>query len=182
MKLNRRLNQLTEADYRHLLINYRRYTDFNSLGLFRSLLKNEKLNLEQQICLRDAATEVFPRFYEFLQLKDPATFFRLSTLGQELNIADERAAWKEIGRTQQRILTEKRIRHRNFGMYSKHNCGYDTCPLNGIMIRQGTRIAEGVMKFNTDRRICYGGHFDHRAEQRRRERKAWANQRNYLEE
>ncbi|WP_180754389.1 hypothetical protein [Hymenobacter sp. DG01] len=182
MKLNRRLNQLTEADYHYLLAHYRRYTDFNSLGLFRSLLENEKLNLEQQLRLRDAAAAVFPKFYEFLQLKDPDTYFRLSTLGQKLTVADERAAWVEISRTQQRILTEKRIRHRNFGTYAKHNCGYDTCPFNGLMVRQGARLAEGVMSFDTDRRICYAGHVDHRAEQRRRERKAWPSRRNHVEE
>ncbi|RPD49549.1 hypothetical protein DNI29_01750 [Hymenobacter sediminis] len=182
MKLNRRLNQLTEADYHHLLVHYRRYTDFNSLGLFRSLLENEKLNLEQQLRLRDAAAAAFPKFYEFLQLKDPSTYLRLSTLGQELTVADKRAVWTEIRRTQQRILTEKRIRHRGFGTYSKHNCGYDNCPLNGLMIRQGTRIVEDFMRFDTDKRICYGGHVDHRAEQRRRERKAWPSRRNYLEE
>ncbi|GGG37804.1 hypothetical protein [Hymenobacter glacieicola] len=182
MKLHRRLNQLTEADLRYLLSNHRRYTDFNSLGLFRSLLENEKLNLEQRQHVRDAAIKVFPKFYDFLPLKDPDTYFRLSTLGQELTVADERAAWDEISRAQQRILTEKRIRHRNFGTYSKHNCRYDTCPFNGLMIRQGTRLAEGVIGFDTDRRICYSGHFDHRAEQRRRERKAWANTRNHLEE
>lgn len=182
MKLNRRLNQLTEADYQHLLVNYQRYTDFNSLGLFRSLLENEKLNLDQRQRLRDAAVAVFPKFYEFLQLKDPHTYFRLTTLGQELTIADEQAAWDAIRRAQQRILTEKRIRHRNIGIYAKHNCGYDTCPLDGLMIRQGTRIYEDVMRFDSDKRICYGGHFDHRAERRRQERKDWANTRNYLED
>lgn len=182
MKLNRRLNQLTEADYRHLLVNYRRYTDFNSLGLFRSLLENKKLHLEQRRQLRDAAIEAFPKFYEFLQLKDPHTYFRLHTLGQELTVADERAAWDEIIRAQQRILTEKRLRHRNFGTYTKHNCGYDTCPFNGLMVRQGARLAETVMGFDTDKRISHNMHVDHRADLRRRERKAWANQRNYLEE
>ncbi|WP_183401775.1 hypothetical protein [Hymenobacter latericoloratus] len=175
------MNQLTEADYHHLLVHYRRYTDFNSLGLFRSLLENEKLSLEQQLRLRNAAAAVFPKFYEFLQLKDPDTYLRLSTLGQALTVADERAAWAAIRRTQQRILTEKRIRHRNFGTYTKHNCGYDTCPFNGLMVRQGARLAEGVMRFDTDKRICYGGHADHRAEQRRRERKAWPSRRKYLE-
>ncbi|SHL40388.1 hypothetical protein [Hymenobacter psychrotolerans] len=182
MKLNRRLSQLTEPEYRHLLTQHRRYTDFNSLGLFRGLLENEKLNLEQRLRLRDAAVEAFPKFYEFLQLKDPKTYFRLNTLGQELTVSDERAAWDEISHAQQRILTQKRIRHRNFGTYAKHGCGYDTCPLNGLMIRQGTRLAEDVICFSSDQRISYGGHLDHRAKQRRRDRKAWASQRNSLEE
>ncbi|WP_210116015.1 hypothetical protein [Hymenobacter wooponensis] len=182
MKLNRRLNQLSEAEYRYLLVNYRRYTDFNSLGLFRSLLENERLDLQQRQRLRDAAADAFPKFYEFLQLKDPDTYFGLNTLGQELTVADKRAAWDEIKRAQQRILSNKRIRHRNFGLYTKHNCGYDTCPFNGLMVRQGARLAEGVMSFDTDKRISNNRHVDHRAEQRRRERKAWANTQNYLAE
>jgi hypothetical protein len=182
MKLNRRLNQLTEAEYLHLLTNYRRYTDFNSLGLFRSLLENDRLNLEQRMRLRDAAAEAFPKFYDFLQLKDPDTYFHLNTLGRELTVADEQAAWDEIKRAQQRILTRKHIRHRNFGTYSKHNCGYNTCPFNGLMVRQGARLAEGVMGFNTDKRISNNRHVDHRAEQRRLKRKAWSNERNYLEQ
>lgn len=182
MKLNRRLNQLTEADYRNLLVNYWRYTDFNSLGLLRSLLGNEKLTLEQRLHLRDAAIEAFPKFYEFLQLKDPFTYLRLNTLGQELTVADERASRDEIIRAQQRILTEKRIQHRNFGTYAKHNCPYDTCPFNGLMVRPGARLAEHVMHFHSDKRISYGGHVNHGADLRRRERKAWANRRTYLEE
>jgi hypothetical protein len=173
MKLTCRLNQLTEAEYRHLLANYRRYTDFNSLGLFRSLLENEKLNLVQRQQLRDTAIAVFPKFYEFLQLKDPTTYLQLSTLGQELTVADERAAWEEIKHEQQRILTQKRLGHRNFGTYSRHNCPYDTCPYNGLMIRQNSRLAEGILRFHSDRRISWG-HYNHQAAQRRQQRKAWA--------
>ena len=91
MKLNRRLNQLSAAGYRHVLANYPRYPDFNSLGLFRSILENEQLDLAQRLQIRDAAIAVFPKFYEFLQLKDPDTYLRLRTLGQELTSADKQA-------------------------------------------------------------------------------------------
>ncbi|GAB3829487.1 hypothetical protein [Hymenobacter jeollabukensis] len=181
MKLNRRLNQLTEAEYRHLLANYRRYTDFNSLGLFRSLLENDKLEPTQRQRLRDAAIEAFPKFYEFLQLKDPHTYFRLRTLGQELTVADERTFWEQISQAQQRLLADKRLRHRNFGMYSKHSCGYDTCPLNGLMIRPGSPIMEDAVCFSTDRRSPWLDH-NRRSDQRRRARKAWANGRGHVEE
>jgi hypothetical protein len=173
MKLNCRLNQLTETEYRHLLANHRRYTDFNPLGLFRSLLENNQLRLGQRQLLRDAAIAEFPKFYEFLQLKDPTTYIQLSTLGQELTVADERAAWEEIKRQQQLILTRKRLGHRNFGTYSRHNCAYDTCPYNGLMIRQNSRLAESVLRFHSERRIGWG-YYSHQADRRRQERKAWA--------
>jgi len=48
-------------------------------------------------------------------------------------------------------LEDKKIKHRNFGEYSKHNCGYDFCPLNGIMIKQGSGFAEHSMYFNSDK-------------------------------
>ncbi|WP_426493524.1 hypothetical protein [Hymenobacter sp. 102] len=173
MKLSCRLNQLTEPEYLHLLANYRRYTNFNSLGLFRSLLENEKLSQVQRQYLRDAAIAAFPKFYEFLQLKDPVTYAQLSMLGQELTVADERAVWEEIKRQQQRLLTQKRLGHRNFGTYSRHNCPYTTCPYNGLMVRQNSRLAESVLRFHSERRIGWGYH-NHQAARRRQERKAWA--------
>jgi hypothetical protein len=37
-----------------------------------------------------------------------------------------------------------------FNQFTKHNCGYDYCPYNGLMIRQGSTIAEMSMCFATD--------------------------------
>jgi hypothetical protein len=145
MKLGRQINTLTYSEYLHLLENYRKFTDFNHLGLFRSILENGKLEPAQKLEVRDAAIEKFPKFFEFLQIKDPETFLKLETLGQNLTIADERRLWDVIYLNQQRILADKRIRHRNFGVYSKHTCGYDTCNLNGIMIKQGSLLTEREM-------------------------------------
>jgi hypothetical protein len=72
-------------------------------------------------------------FY-FLQLKDPFTYIQVSTLGQILTVADKRQLWQNIRTNQERILKEKRIKHRNFGSYSKHICGYEGCPYDGVMI------------------------------------------------
>jgi hypothetical protein len=168
MKINRQLNTLSYSEYLHLLKNYSRFTDFNSLGLFRSVLENEKLTLAQKIEIRDAAINTFPKFFTFLQVKDPWTFERLKMLGQDFTVADERSLWNVVQLNQQKILADKRIRHRNFGTYSKHSCGYDTCHFNGIMIRQGSRLAEGEMHFHTDK-----SHYPLRekSELRRRDRK-----------
>jgi hypothetical protein len=151
MKINRQFNTLSYSEYLHLLKNYSRFTDFNSLGLFRSILENEKLTLERKIEVRDKAIATFPRFFTFLQVKDPWTFERLKLLGQNFTVADERRLWNVIQLNQQKILADKRIRHRNFGTYSKHNCGYDTCHSNRLMIRQGSRLAESEMHFHTDK-------------------------------
>ena len=90
-------------------------------------------------------------------------------MGKELTKVDENQIWKEIRHKQEMILKEKRIKHRNFGVYSRHNCGYDTCPMNGIMVRQGSWLAEGHMWFNSDK-----GSYSkkERSEQRKKDRKS----------
>jgi hypothetical protein len=151
MKIGRQLNTLTYSEYSHLLENYKKFTDFNHLGLFRSILENGKLVPTQKFEIRDAAIKKFPRFFEFLQLKDPTTYFSLVTYQQVLTAADSHQVWEEIKRNQQRILAVKKLGHRNIGTYAKHDCGYETCHLNGLMIRQGSWLAEGEMHFCTDK-------------------------------
>jgi hypothetical protein len=51
---------------------------------------------------------------------------------------------------QQRILESKKLNHRNFGIYSKHECGYDTCHLKGLMLRQDSWFREREMHFCSD--------------------------------
>lgn len=143
MKINKRLNTLTYQEYSSLLSQHQKYTDFNTLGLFRSITENEKLDATQKIVIRDQAVATFHKTFEFLQLKDPVTYFKLTTLGQQLTVADEAQRWDDIRLAQQKILKDKKLSHRNFGTYSKHLCGYDTCPLDGLMIRQGSRLAYG---------------------------------------
>lgn len=151
MKIRKKFNQLSKKQYFHYIDNYKRYTDFNTLGLYRSIIENEKLSLEDKIEVRDYANGIFQKTFGFYQLKDPYTYFQLTTLGQELTKADEYQIWNNIHQNQQKMLKEKKIKHRNFGNYSKHNCGYDNCPLNGIMIKQGSHIAEMHMNFDTDK-------------------------------
>lgn len=88
----------------------------------------------------------------FLKIKDPSTFFDLITLGKELPVADRAQYWTNIRHNQEKILKEKKIKHRNFGDYSKHNCGYETCPMNGVMIRQrNVLLASCSMSFDSDK-------------------------------
>ncbi len=145
MKIGRQLNTLSYREYLHLLKNYARFTDFNSLGLFRSILENEKLTLEQKLEIRAIATKTFPKFFTFLQVKDPWTFRKLALLGQDFTVADEDRLRDIIGVNQQKILAKKRIKHRNFGIYSKHCCGYETCFMDGLMIKQNSFLSEQFM-------------------------------------
>jgi len=43
------------------------------------------------------------------------------------------------------------MKHRNFGDYSKHNCGYENCPMNGLMVKQSSLLAEGHNWFDSDK-------------------------------
>jgi hypothetical protein len=151
MEIGQKFNNFTLKEYFFYIDNYKKYTDFNTLGLYRSLIENEKLTIEEKISVRNYANRIFQKTFDFLQLKDPNTFIEVSYLGVELLKTDELRIWKEIKENQEKILTDKKIKHRNFGDYSKHNCGYEDCVYNGLMIKQGSKLSEGTMHFNSDR-------------------------------
>ena len=156
MKVGKQFNTLTYGEYLHLIENHKKFTDFNTLGLFRSILETTKLSLEEKLELRKVAVAAFEKTFEFLQLKDPRTYLAVTTLGQGLTAADKNQAWKDIRHNQQRILKSKKLKHRNFGTYSRHDCGYDTCFMNGLMTKQGSVLADygssGGMGFSSDTR------------------------------
>lgn len=154
MKIGTKFNQLTYQRYINFIKNRHKYTDFNTLGLYRSIIENQKLDLEQKIAIRELAHEHFLKTFEFLQLKDPFTYFEVSTLGQTLTVADERQYWKNISTNQQQILKEKRIKHRNFGVYAKHICGYENCRFAGVMIPNARRHRFFPMSFESDENLC----------------------------
>ena len=151
MKISKPFNQFTRQEYLEIIPNYKQYSDFNTLGLYRSFTENETLSLEEKIALRDFANRFFQKTFDFLQLKDPKTYFEISTLGEELTRGDELNYWRIIRENQQKILKDKKIQHRNFGTYAKHDCGYDYCPYNGLMIKQGSALAETSVCFGNDK-------------------------------
>jgi hypothetical protein len=114
-------------------------------------LENEKLTVEDKVLIRDFATQFFQKTFNFLQIKDPFTYFELITLGETLTAGDEKQLWKQIRINQEKILKDKKIKHRNFGFYSKHSCGYETCSMNGLMIEQGSFFIEHEMRFDSDK-------------------------------
>ncbi len=150
MKIGVKFNQLTYAEYLQIIEYHQKYTDFNTLGLYRSILENEKLDLDRKIAVRDLAHTKFLKTFEFLQIKDPYTYIQVSTIGETLTKADEYQLWQDVRINQEQILKGKKIKHRNFGNYSKHNCGCDDCPYNGVMIRQGGFLTESTIQFDSD--------------------------------
>lgn len=151
MEIGQKFNTLTLKEYLFFIDNYKKYKDFNTLGLYRSIVENDKLTLEDKITVREYAHKTFRKTFDFLQLKDPKTFVDVTHLGQELTKGDEAKIWDDIRTNQQKILADKRIKHRNFGDYSKHNCGYEDCVWNGVMIRQGSWLMESNMHFDSDK-------------------------------
>lgn len=151
MKIGQQFKTFTVKEYCFYIDHYTKYTDFNSLGLYRSLLENNKLSIEEKIQVREYAHRIFKKRFDFLQLKDPNTFVGVTTLGQELTVADRKQVWNDVRSNQQKILADKRIKHRNFGIYAKHDCGNDNCFMNGVMARQGTWLSDCSMHFKGDR-------------------------------
>lgn len=112
---------MSVSEYKHYIDNHKKYTDFNTLGLYRSIGENEKLNISDKIEIRDYANETFGKTFNFYQLKAPGMYFELITLGDELTEGDENQIWEEIRKNQQEILKKKRIKHRNL-VYFFLNC------------------------------------------------------------
>ncbi|AEA45936.1 hypothetical protein [Fluviicola taffensis] len=151
MEIGQKFNMLTLKEYYFYIDNYKKYTDFNTLGLYRSLIENEKLLLQDKLDIREYAHKKFKKTFDFLQLKDPKTYVEVEYLGREITKGDEEKIWSDVIRNQQLILLDKRIKHRNFGQYSKHNCGDTNCNWNGIMVKQGSWLAESSIHFDGDK-------------------------------
>ncbi|WP_188414898.1 hypothetical protein [Mucilaginibacter galii] len=151
MTLKIKFNELNHDEYIFYIDNHKKYKDFNTLGLYRSIIENDKLSLPEKIATRDYAHKSFKKSFDFLQLKDPKTFVDVSSLGINLTKADERKMWDDVIKNQQIILNDKRIKHRNFGTHSKHDCPYDDCIYKGLMVRPSSRLAWGSMHFDSDK-------------------------------
>jgi hypothetical protein len=153
MLIDRQFNTFTYDEYFHHIKNHKDYDDFNTLGLYRSIVENENIDMEQKIAVRDFSHIYFEKFFEFLQVKDPHIYITISTLGEDLNKPNLDQLWTDIRANQQRILSDKKIKHRSFGVYSKHiDCGWDNCFCNGMMVRPYWRaLVTEEMRFKTDK-------------------------------
>ena len=154
MKIGKKFNTFTFKEYFSYIENHKKYTDFNTLGLYRSLRENKKLTLEEKIKVREYAHTFFKKFFDFLQVKDPYTFVEVSKLGLEL-IKGEQQIENEVKVNQQKILAKKRIKHRNFGIYSRH----DGTRIQYVDSYMKKRTAYGsAMTFASDKYKMLGTH------------------------
>lgn len=96
-------------------------------------------------------TAILETLLIFLQIKNPVNFIELSTLGRNLGASGRKHFWVEFIINQAEMVGDKRIRHRNLGVCSEHNCGYENCHLNGLMIRPVSVLKEGRMHFDKDK-------------------------------
>ena len=112
MKLNRPFNTLTLAQYRQIIPQHARYTDFNPLALYRSILENNKLSAADQQAVLALAKQYFPKFYDFLVVKDFNTYAALSRLGlPPLSPAQQYDYDEQLCAQAKKILANKRIRN-----------------------------------------------------------------------
>lgn len=152
MKIDRPFNTFSKQDYLEIVPEHKKYTDFNTLGLYRSILENENLSLDEKFEVFELANEHFQKTFDFLVLKDPRTWFDLTHLGKELSHSQERDLWQEVKHRQEKILKDKRLGHRNFGTYSKHDCGVPHCPYDGLMVHPKSPLAESHIHFDSDKK------------------------------
>jgi hypothetical protein len=125
MVSGKKYNDYQYEELKELLDKGQADKEINVLGFYRSLLENKHLSVEQAIELRETAHGHFQKQFNFFQIKDPSTYLKVTLLGEEYTKGDEDNLWRQIVRNQQSILKEKRIKHRNFGTYSIHNCDYE---------------------------------------------------------
>lgn len=65
MEIGRKFNELTLDEYIFFIDNYKKYADFNTLGLYRSIVENDKLTIVQKIEVRQYANKTFQKTFDF---------------------------------------------------------------------------------------------------------------------
>ena len=103
------------AEYRHYIAHHQKYADFNPLGLYRSILENDKLDEAALLEILAFANQYFQRFYNFLFVKDPVTYSRLATLGQGLSETQQWQHLSHVWDRREKWCAEKGIRHQRIG-------------------------------------------------------------------
>ena len=106
---------MSMAKYRHYIAHHQKYADFNPLGLYRSILENDKLDEAARLEVLALANQYFQRFYNFLFIKDPVAYSRLTTLGQGLSETQQRQHLSHVWDRREQWCAEKGIRHQRIG-------------------------------------------------------------------
>ena len=108
------------AEYRHYIAHHQKYADFNPLGLYRSILENNKLSEAEKQAVLALAKHYFPKFYDFLLVKDFNTYVALSRLGlPPLNPAQQWDYNAQLRIQAEKILACKRIHNWRVGTQTK---------------------------------------------------------------
>ena len=115
MKINKKFKQMSMAEYHHYIAHHQKYADFNPLGLYRSILENDKLDEAAQLEILAFANQYFQRFYNFLFIKDPVAYSKLATLGQGLSETQQRQHLSHVWDRREKWCAEKGIRHQRIG-------------------------------------------------------------------
>jgi hypothetical protein len=71
MEIGKKFNCLSFEEYLFYIENHKNYTDFNTLGLYRSIYENDNITLVEKIKIRELANSIFQKTFDFLQIKDP---------------------------------------------------------------------------------------------------------------
>lgn len=67
MKIGKPFNQLTLEEYIFYIDNHKKYKDFNTLGLYRSIVEHKQLTLENKLLVREQAHKVFKKTFDLFQ-------------------------------------------------------------------------------------------------------------------
>lgn len=62
MKIDRKFNTLSLNEYLNYIENHKQYSDFNTLGFYRSIFENENTSLDEKIQIREFANKYFSKF------------------------------------------------------------------------------------------------------------------------
>lgn len=151
MIIGKPFNTLVLEEYYYYIDNRKKYNDFNELWLFRSIFENKNLDEWKMVLLRDYIQKNMSKVFEFMQVRHPDLYVKMYLLWKTYTKADEENLWNLVRLKQEEILHKKRIKHRNFWDYSKHNCWFDDCNLNGIMVQKWSWFCENIMHFSSDK-------------------------------
>ncbi|QMT39616.1 hypothetical protein [Neisseria shayeganii] len=161
MKIDKPFRSMSLAEYRHYIARHARYTDFNPLGLYRSILENPALDTAGQQEVLALANRYFQKFYDFLVVKDLPTYARLSRLGQApLSEAQERQYLEQLRRVAEKRLAGKDIRHWRVGVYSTSE------RFNGRLNDDGSPQTVAVMSRRRSQKMLKTAHIPHQLQRK----------------
>lgn len=166
MKLNRPFNTLSLAEYRHIIPRHSKYTDFNPLALYRSIVENPKLSTAEKQEVLALANQYFQKFYDFLVVKDLHTYAALSRLGlPPLSPAQQWDYDEQLRAQAEKILARKRIRNWRVGTVTKS----PRLNVSHKRPEQGLRVVQIMIPAKSSKDAWRGNQVTHRQHRKHQE-------------